>query len=123
MNRIRHIVKRIREGRLTELFAELTWLSVYAKRYWWLIALYTFLMTSGSLLSIGSTVVSKDLVDAVTGHNAADIAYVITLYVGTAMIARIARIAITAISSTNVNPFFITSPQFFYSLFWIFIVI
>lgn len=83
MNRIRHIVKRIREGRLTELFAELTWLSVYAKRYWWLIALYTFLMTSGSLLSIGSTVVSKDLVDAVTGHNVADIAYVITLYVGT----------------------------------------
>ena len=83
MNRIRHIKKRIQEGRLTELLGQLAWLSVYAKRYWWMIAIYTFLMTSGSLLSIGSTVVSKDLVDAVTGHNVADIAYVISLYVGT----------------------------------------
>ncbi len=66
MKKIKHIIKRIKEGRLKELFEQLAWMAIYVRRYWWLIAIYTFLMTSGSLLSLGSTVVSRDLVDAVT---------------------------------------------------------
>ena len=83
MNKMKHIVKRIKEGRLKELLTQLTWLSVYVRKYWYLIAIYTFLMTSGSLLSLGSTVVSKDLVDAVTGQNAKDILFIVSLYVST----------------------------------------
>lgn len=82
MKKIKHIIKRIKEGRLKELFEQLAWMSIYVKRYWWLIAIYTFLMTSGSLLSLGSTVVSRDLVDAVTAANTQIIFSVIFTYIG-----------------------------------------
>lgn len=82
MKKVKHIIKRIKEGRLKELFEQLTWMSIYVKRYWWLIAIYTFLMTSGSLLSLGSTVISRDLVDAVTAGNTQIIFSVIFTYVG-----------------------------------------
>lgn len=82
MKKIKHIIKRIKEGRLKELFEQLAWMSIYVKRYWWLIAIYTFLMTSGSLLSLGSTVVSRDLVDAVTAGNTQIIFSVIFTYIG-----------------------------------------
>ena len=83
MKRIKHIIKRIKEGRLNELFGQLLWLSTYVKRYWVLIAIYTFLMTSGSLLGLGTTVVSRDLVDVVTGESSKNLVYVIGMYVGT----------------------------------------
>ena len=82
MKKIKHIIKRIKEGRLKELFEQLAWMSIYVKRYWWLIAIYTFLMTSGSLLSLGSTVISRDLVDAVTAGNTQIIFSVIFTYIG-----------------------------------------
>ena len=82
MKKIKHIIKRIKEGRLKELFEQLAWMSIYVKRYWWLIAIYTFLMTSGSLLSLGSTVVSRDLVDSVTAGNTQIIFSVIFTYIG-----------------------------------------
>ena len=83
MKKIKHIFRRIQEGRLRELFSQLAWMGIYVKRYAVLIGFYTFLMTSGSLLSLGSTVVSRDLVDAVTGQNAMNIAYILALYIGT----------------------------------------
>lgn len=82
MKKIKHIIKRIKEGRLKELFEQLAWMAIYVRRYWWLIAIYTFLMTSGSLLSLGSTVVSRDLVDAVTAGNTQIIFSVVFTYVG-----------------------------------------
>ena len=82
MKKIKHIIKRIKEGRLKELLEQLAWMAIYVRRYWWLIAIYTFLMTSGSLLSLGSTVVSRDLVDAVTAGNTQIIFSVVFTYVG-----------------------------------------
>lgn len=82
MKKIKHIIKRIKDGRLKELFEQLAWMAIYVKRYWWLIAIYTFLMTSGSLLSLGSTVISRDLVDAVTAGNTQIIFSVIFTYIG-----------------------------------------
>lgn len=82
MKKIKHIIKRIKDGRLKELFEQLAWMSIYVKRYWWLIAIYTFLITSSSLLSLSSTVISRDLVDAVTAGNTQIIFSVIFTYVG-----------------------------------------
>lgn len=83
MKRIKHIIKKIQEGRLDELFVQLLWLFEYVKKYWILIGIFTFLMTSSSLLGLGSTVISKDLVDAVTGQNGKKIVSVMMLYIGT----------------------------------------
>lgn len=75
-------MEKIKKDKLKELFEQLAWMSIYVKRYWWLIAIYTFTMTSGSLLSLGSTVISRDLVDAVTASNIQTISSVIFTYVG-----------------------------------------
>ncbi|WRK53712.1 hypothetical protein SD457_00785 [Coprobacillaceae bacterium CR2/5/TPMF4] len=42
MKKIKHIIKRIKEGRLKELLEQLAWMAIYVRRYWWLIAIYTF---------------------------------------------------------------------------------
>lgn len=52
------------------------------RRYWLLIGVYVLLGASGSVLGLGTSVVSKDLVDAVTGVNSQGIVQVACLYVG-----------------------------------------
>lgn len=54
----------------------------YVRRYWLLIGVYVLLGASGSVLGLGTSVVSKDLVDAVTGVNSQGIVQVACLYVG-----------------------------------------
>ena len=82
MSRIKHIIQRIKEGRLKQLIAELLWMYAYVRRYWLLIAVYVLLGASGSVLGLGTSVVSKELVDAVTGVNSRRIVQVACLYVG-----------------------------------------
>lgn len=82
MNDIKRIIQKIREGRLKQLFRELLWMYVYVRRYWLLIGVYIFLGASGSLLSLGTTMVSRDLVDAVTGVSSAAILQTAAVYVG-----------------------------------------
>lgn len=59
---------------------------VYVRRYWLLIGVYVLLGASGSFLSLGTSVVSRDLVDAVTGVNSMEILRVAVTYVGVAQI-------------------------------------
>ncbi len=95
MSRIKHIIQRIKEGRLKQLIAELLWMYAYVRRYWLLIGFYILLGASGSFLSLGTSVVSKDLVDAVTGVNSMEIVQVAALYVGVG----VSQIFINAVKS------------------------
>ena len=82
MKRIRHIIQRIHEGRLKELFTQILWMSQYVKKYWVSIVIFTVLMSSSSFLGLGSTLTSRNLVDAVTGYNTMAIASVAVTYLG-----------------------------------------
>ena len=73
MGGIKHIIQRIKEGRLQQLMGEILWMYVYVRRYWLMIGIYILLGASGSVLSLGTSVVSKDLVDAITGVNSMEI--------------------------------------------------
>ena len=95
MNGIKHIIQRIKDGRLKQLIAELLWMYAYVRRYWLLIGFYILLGASGSFLSLGTSVVSKDLVDAVTGVNSMEIVQVAALYVGVG----VSQIFINAVKS------------------------
>ena len=95
MNGVRHIIQRIKEGRLRQLMAELLWMYAYVRRYWLLIGVYILLGASGSVLSLGTSVVSRDLVDAVTGVNSMEIVRVASTYVGVG----VAQIFINAVKS------------------------
>ena len=92
---MKHIIRRIKEGRLKQLMAELLWMYAYVRRYWLLIGAYVLLGASGSVLGLGTSVVSKDLVDAVTGVNSLEIVRVAATYVGVG----VAQIFINAVKS------------------------
>lgn len=82
MSDVKRIIQRIREGRLKQLTGEILWMYAYVRRYWLLIAVYVLLGASGSVLGLGTSVASKELVDAVTGVNSRGIVQVACLYVG-----------------------------------------
>ena len=82
MNSIKKFIQKVKEGKLKKLFSEFIWMYTYVRRYWLMIIIYVLLGASGSLLGLGTSVVSKDLVDAVTGVNTRDIVSVAVLYVG-----------------------------------------
>lgn len=79
---LKHYYSRIKEGRLEEFISQWLWMGSYIKRYWFLIAIYTFLGASGSALGLGTSMVSRNLIDAVTGQNSDNIVSVACLYVG-----------------------------------------
>lgn len=79
---LKHYYSRIKEGRLEEFISQWAWMGSYIKRYWFLIAIYTFLGASGSALGLGTSMVSRNLIDAVTGQNSDNIVSVACLYVG-----------------------------------------
>lgn len=83
MKNVKHIIQRVKEGRLKQLIGELMWMYAYVRRYWLLIGAYILLGASGSVLSLGTSVVSRDLVDAVTGVSSKEIVQTACLYVGT----------------------------------------
>ena len=66
---IRRIIRRIREGRLKELFSQWRWMARYIRKFWLLIGGYTLLNMTGSVLGLGTSLVSQTLIDSVTGHN------------------------------------------------------
>ena len=95
MSGVKHIIQRIREGRLKQLIGELLWMYAYVRRYWFLIGVYILLGASGSVLSLGTSVVSRDLVDAVTGVNSMEIVRVAATYV----VVGVSQIFINAVKS------------------------
>ncbi len=95
MSDIGRIIRRIKEGRLKQLMSELLWMYAYVRKYWLLIGVYVLLGASGSVLSLGTSMVSRDLVDAVTGVNSLEIVRVAATYVGVG----VAQIFINAVKS------------------------
>lgn len=66
---IRRIIRRIREGRLQELLSQWLWMGGYVRKYWLLIGTYTLIGASGSLMGLGTSLLSRNLVDSVTGDS------------------------------------------------------
>ena len=86
MSEIRKVILKIKEGRLKRLISELLWMYAYVRQYWLLIGVYVLL---------GASVISRDLVDAVTGVNSMEIIRVASVYVGVG----VAQIFINAVKS------------------------
>lgn len=82
IRQIKHYISRIREGRLQELIDQWMWMGHYIRQYWLLVGTYTLLGASGSFLGLGTSMVSRNLVDAVTGQKTGNIAGIAALYAG-----------------------------------------
>lgn len=64
---VRKMIIKIKEGYLKEIYRETVWMYQYAKRYWMSICFYIFAGVFSTFMGLGSSVVSKYLIDAVTG--------------------------------------------------------
>ena len=62
------IRKHLKQGTLTKMWAQSKWILQYGRRYWKAMVLYTLLGIAGSGVSLISSLISKDLVDIITGH-------------------------------------------------------
>ena len=69
LSKIRHYISQIKQGRLKEMRAQLAWIYQYAKKHVFFIAIYTLLGLSGTVITLLGSLVSRDLVDIITGHN------------------------------------------------------
>ncbi len=101
-DKINFIYNRIKEGRLKEMMRQTKWIYQYAHRYWLPMIFYTLLGLVGTVISLFASIVSKDLVDIITGHeNGALVqtfAIMIGLNIGTTFIGQISNYASSWIS-------------------------
>ena len=68
ISKIKLVWTRIQDGTLKKMMAQTRWIYQYARRYWKAMVLYTALGIMSSVLALGSSMISKDLVDIITGH-------------------------------------------------------
>ena len=67
-NNLQLIWKHLRQGTLQKMWRQTLWIYQYGRRYWKSMILYTLLGITGSCVSLVSSLISKDLVDIITGH-------------------------------------------------------
>lgn len=68
MRSIRSIRQKIKDGALRELAREGKWVLGYVRRYRAVVAVHILLGVVSTLMSLGTSVATKYLIDAVTGH-------------------------------------------------------
>ena len=62
------IKKHLKQGTLKKMWVQTVWIYQYGHRYWKAMILYTLLGLMGTGVSLVSSLISKDLVDIITGH-------------------------------------------------------
>lgn len=82
MSKILHYAERVKEGRIQEILHELKWVYGYGRKHILAIAIYTALGMSGSLAFLWNSLISRDLVDMITGHKTGDLIKTFALMIG-----------------------------------------
>lgn len=106
MNFIKKVIRKVKEGMLQEMWEENKWMYQYAKRYKAAILFYIILGVLGTAMSLGGSVASKYLIDAVTGVDKRNIGYIVFLIIAMAILGVIIKAVssrITAKISVKVN--------------------
>ncbi len=80
--RLAFYMGRIKAGRLQEMAAQTKWIYGYAKRYWLAMIFYTALGLVGTVISLGASLVSRDLVNIITGHETGEVIKTFTMMIG-----------------------------------------
>ncbi len=73
MSKIKFYIERIKAGRLKSMWAQIKWIYGYAKHYFWHMLFYTVLGMAGVGVSLLLGLVSRDIVDIITGHKTGEI--------------------------------------------------
>lgn len=99
---IKYVIQKIQDGMLNEIWTGTKWIYRYAKRYRKAILYYTLLGLIGTVVSLGSSILSKDLVDIITGHKAnlliKTLCYFVSFSIGNIILTQISNYASNWIS-------------------------
>ena len=95
MEIIKKIIAKIKEGMLKDMLTQTIWIYQYVKKHWKSITIYTLLGLLGTAVSITTSLISKDLVDVITGHQTSALLHTFSLFIGFS----IGSIIVTQISS------------------------
>ncbi len=82
MNYISKIIRGIRGGLLKKLLEEWRWIARYMKRYTGQILFYIILGVVSTLLGLAGSLLSKRLIDVVTGFDTGSIGAIAAMYIG-----------------------------------------
>lgn len=80
--RIAFFIGRIQAGRLQEMWRQTRWIYQYVRRYWMAMIFYTLLGMVSTVISLGTSLVSRDLVDIITGRQAGEIVRTFCMMIG-----------------------------------------
>lgn len=80
--KIKFYIRRIKEGRLQELFLQTAWLYSYVSKYRTSIVIYTLIGMVGTATSLVSSIISKNMVDIITGHKTGGLVRTFCLFIG-----------------------------------------
>ena len=82
LEKFRHYRERIKEGMLRDMWRQTLWIYEYARIYWKQMIFYPVLGLAGTLVSLVSSLISRDMVDIITGQQAGLLARTFCLYIG-----------------------------------------
>lgn len=80
--RFQFYLNRIKAGRLQEMWRQTKWIYQYARHHWLAMVFYTLLGMVGTVISLLSSMVSKDLVDIITGHQTGLVVQTFAIMIG-----------------------------------------
>lgn len=82
MNKIEFYWGRIKAGRLQEMWRQTKWIYQYGREHWVAMILYTILGMVTTVVSLGSSLVSRDMVDIITGRRTGELIQTFLLLIG-----------------------------------------
>lgn len=85
IDKIKHILRRIREGMIQDMWMETKWIYQYGRRYWPAMVFYTLLGLVNTVFSLFSSLLSRDMVDIITGHRTGELLETFALMIGFAV--------------------------------------
>lgn len=80
--RIAFYWKRIKEGRLKEMWKQTAWIYGYGKKHWFAMIVYTCMGMVGTLVSLGLSFASRDLVNIITGYQTGKLVQTFCMMIG-----------------------------------------
>lgn len=82
MSKLKFYIGRIKAGRLSEMWKQTKWIYQYAKKYWSAMVFYTLLGMTGTVITLVTGLVSKDLVDIITGKQTGELLKTFCIMIG-----------------------------------------
>lgn len=92
----------VKQGTLKKMWKQTLWIYQYGKHYWKAMLLYTLLGLAGTGVSLVSSLISKDLVDIITGHQTGRLLGTFAAMIGFSL-ANIAVSQASGYASTYIN--------------------